>query len=44
LVSLEERVEEALNFRRELKNLEVTEAERVESLIVAKCNHERQNL
>lgn len=41
LVSIEERVEEAQNFRRELKNLEVKEAERVESLIIAKANHER---
>ena len=40
-MSIEERVEEAQNFRRELKDLEVKEANRVENLINEKANHER---
>lgn len=41
LVALEERVEEALDFRKELNELEVKEAERVNKLIQSKGDNLR---
>jgi hypothetical protein len=38
-VSIEERTEEAMNFRKELNDLEVKEGIRVENLIQAKANN-----
>ena len=38
------RVEEAINFRKELKDLEVSEKIRVESLIVEKADNQRKEL
>jgi len=32
LVAVNERVEEAMNYRKELKNLEIKEAKRIENL------------
>jgi hypothetical protein len=43
-VSLEERVEEALDFRRELNELEVSEKARVDKLLLENAEHQRQNL
>jgi hypothetical protein len=44
LVSIEERVEEAVDFRRELKVLEVNEANRVQNQINDVCYKERKIL
>jgi len=44
LVSLEERVHEALNFRRELNNLEKDEQDRVASIIEQKAWKSRKDL
>ncbi|EAR89830.3 hypothetical protein TTHERM_00633370 (macronuclear) [Tetrahymena thermophila SB210] len=44
LVSLDERVEEALDFRKELKDLEAKEQERVEKLQIERAEKQRSNL
>lgn len=44
LVALEERVEEALDFRKELNELEVKEQERVNRLVMVKGDNLRENL
>jgi len=41
---LEERVEEALDFRRELSELEVSEKARVDKLLLENAEQQRQNL
>ena len=44
LVALEERVEEALDYRKELNELEVNEKERVDKLIQTRAETQRMNL
>lgn len=44
LVSIDERVEEAMNFRRELKNLEVSEAQRINKLRIANIEKQQKEL
>lgn len=44
LVALEERVEEALDFRKELNELEVKEAQRVDKLVQVRGENMRENI
>lgn len=44
LVGVNERVEEAQNYRKELKNLEVKEAQRIEDLKQENATNQRNNL
>jgi len=44
LVAVNERVEEAMNYRKELKNLEVQEAMRIEKLRIKNADNQRNNL
>jgi hypothetical protein len=44
LVSLEERVYEALDFRKELNELEIIERDRVDKLMMEHADQQRQNL
>jgi len=44
LVSIDERVEEAMNFRKELKDLEVSEAQRINKLRLANVEKQRKEL
>jgi len=44
LVAVNERIEEAMNYRKELKDLEVKEAERVESLRQLNADKQRSAL
>ena len=44
LVSLEERVYEALDFRRELSELEIKEKNRVDHLVMEHANQQRENM
>lgn len=44
LVAVNERIEEAMNYRKELKEFEVAEAERVEMLRQKNADKQRRNL
>jgi hypothetical protein len=44
LVAVNERIEEAINYRNELSKLEVSEAERVAKLREENANKQRKNL
>ena len=44
LVAVNERIEEAMNYRKELKEFEVQEAERVEMLKQKNADKQRRNL
>ena len=44
LVAVNERVEEAMNYRKELKNLEIKEAERIEKLRQRNADNQRKAL
>jgi hypothetical protein len=44
LVAVNERIEEAMNYRKELKEFEVEEAERVEMLRQKNAEKQRKNL
>lgn len=44
LVAVNERVEEAQNYRKELKNLEVQEAMRIEKLRIKNADNQRNKL
>ena len=44
LVAVNERIEEAMNYRKELKEFEVLEAERVEKLKEENANKQRKTL
>jgi len=44
LVAINERIEEAMNYRKELKDLEVQEAMKVEKLRNANAEKQRRNL
>jgi len=44
LVSLDERVEEALDFRKELKDLELSEKERVEAIQIEGTEKQRNDM
>ena len=44
LVAVNERIEEAMNYRKELKEFEVQEAERVEKLKEENANKQRKTL
>lgn len=44
LVAVNERVEEAMNYRKELKILEINEAQRIESLREKNAENQRKSL
>lgn len=44
LVAVNERIEEAINYRNELKKFEIQEAERVENLRAENANNQRKKL